>query len=87
MKSWDIVGYIYQGDVYCTACVLGQVLHPHEEYIDQYDTESALDRLSYVRGVDREAERTFDSDDFPKVGFADQATTDDVCGNCLQPLL
>jgi hypothetical protein len=33
-------------------------------------------------GIDREDERTFDSDTFPKVVFADQIEGGEYCGGC-----
>lgn len=90
--SWDIVGYTFNADLYCPACVVDQVADAHAGKLRDGDAdgdpERALARIARRLGIDRQDEHTFDSGDFPKVVFADQAAEeDDYCGSCHSPLL
>lgn len=58
---------------YCGAC---WPLHASEDAI-----EAHLNRRATERGIDREREESFDSDDFPKVLLRDQAHGAE-CGTC-----
>lgn len=82
-KGTDIVGYTFQADIYCPACVI-------EEMIDaglaapaarDMGAENALDQCGDAAGIDRYDEYSFDSGDFPKVVFAVQID-DETCGRC-----
>jgi hypothetical protein len=75
----DIVAYVYQADIHCPAATARLV----ERDIDQrygtyagrmdYETvEEYLDRAAKHLGIDRYDEWTYDSNDFPKIVFADQ---------------
>ena len=90
-KAWDIEAYTYRADVYCPECVT-------REFIEDIDTvatfggsvhlawETTEDMLNRIArewfGIDREGERTFDSDTFPKVVFASQVEEGEYCGRC-----
>lgn len=76
MKSWDIVGYVYQSDIVCPTCTL-KALSPEAR-----TAEEALDAWAKRDNIDRDDEWTFDSGDFPKVISADVAERDDRCGTC-----
>lgn len=84
MKSWDIVGYAFNADIYCpddmlTSYLAGKVGNPEEftayllERGGYRGVEGALDILARWRGIDSQDERSFDSGDFPKVIFAGSA--------------
>lgn len=91
MKAYDIVGYTYQADQYCTDCIMDQVradlpeeLHgPVDEDGGEYpwDAEWFLTQIALHTDIDRMDEHTFDSDDFPKVIFASQVEDTEHCGN------
>lgn len=89
MNATDIVSYTFRADIYCPFCIIPEV----EKYLDfsgeaGRDTEDLLDELSGNIGIDRGAEDTFDSGDFPKVVFAvDCHEPYDHCGRCGEPLI
>lgn len=83
----DIVGYVYKADEYCpdditTAMGRGG----NAGWNTGMDAEEALNWLAFQRGINRMDELSFDSDDFPKVIFADQAEGSQ-CGICGRPLV
>lgn len=96
MKSYELVGYTYQADMYCpkdVADIMAQRLdqrgivtvgQQNWETVEEY-----LDRIAPFFDVkDRYDEYTFDSDTFPKVVFSDQAQGDDaVCCECGEGLV
>ena len=87
MKSYDVVGYSYRADNYCLTDIVEKVytdngwVPPTTVYLGH---EHNLDVLAQGLGIDRRDERTFDSDDFPKVILADQScdVVHDLCGRC-----
>jgi len=83
---FDVVGYQYQADFFCPACQLDLVTMDLVEQGIRFavlpDAESALDALAERAGIDRNDEWSYDSDDFPKVIFRDQADDDTACGRC-----
>lgn len=86
MQPFDIVGYTYQADIYGPECIVGLVARDlgveHDTAGAGFTVESALDALASAAAIDRQDERSFDSDDFPKVVFRDQLEPDDRCGEC-----
>lgn len=97
-KSTDIAGYTYQADIYCPECTQTIAAHGLEDKVPQGDpwqntgtgeqsAEDLLDRWAQSLGIDRYDERSYDSDDFPKVVFDDSLLEEgEVCGNCYGPL-
>jgi len=47
-----------------------------------YRSEALIYKLAEVREIDVEDEYSYDSDDFPKIIFADQIEEDEYCGTC-----
>lgn len=94
MRPDTIVGYTYRADTYCPTCVLAKyraVGLLTGRFVNKYgpetDVEEVLTGLAIWRGIDREDEWTFDSDDFPKVIFADTIRRgDDYCAGCHKEL-
>ena len=99
MRSTDIVAYTYQAELLCPDCVLVAVDTYH---LPNEDAEGALDRAARLRGIDREDESSFDSDEFPKVVFADsiesyvtgrdpatgrEMWSGEHCGNCGEDII
>lgn len=91
MKSWEIVGYTFQTDVYCWGdCVIRALPTGEGEPYDGWaladgvrmSTEDNLDELALAFGIDRNDEHSFDSGDFPKVIFADSVQDDERCCAC-----
>jgi hypothetical protein len=75
----DIVGYTYAADVFCPDHIVYMVTGNGNDY----DTETTLGLLASARGIERMDEKSFDSDEFPKVVFASDAwQSTDVCGWC-----
>lgn len=90
MKSYDVVGYIYNSDIYCSRCILTVVVltQPVHMSVVLEEAEVGLEKVAKILRVDRSNENTYDSDEFPKVIFADQVgSSDEVCAHCSQPLL
>jgi hypothetical protein len=97
MQSWDIVGYTFLADTYCPECVCEAILTDYysgdEEQADRMNDVSSvfesaewnLNRFAEILGINRQDETTYDSDDFPKVIFAD-SVEDDICGKCHESL-
>jgi hypothetical protein len=95
MHSTDIVGYIFNADTYCPSCIIAQLpTQPGGAFngwalaagADAMSTEANLAEIATAFGIDHGDESSYDSGDFPKVIFADQAD-DDICGNCGEPLI
>jgi hypothetical protein len=81
-KFGDIVGYSFRADLYCPNCIVRVY---SGDPPDSDDTEACLNRFARDAGIDREDERTFDSDEFPKVVLFDHLHDQGerfYCGNC-----
>jgi len=78
----DVVGYAYRADTYCPYCIAG-VMDAYGLWTPPEAGEERLDELlsraSGSLGIDRFHESSYDSDDFPKVVFRDQAANDRCC--------
>ena len=86
-----IVAYTYWADTYCPDCIVAQVVsdehNPRAERANEAThylatAEENLNRMARALDIDREDERTFDSDDFPKVVFSVQIEEPETCGAC-----
>jgi hypothetical protein len=81
-----IVGYTYRAANYCDDyyCIVSKVLKDRglEGHGLSFLTEEALHRLAVSEGIDRYDERTYDSDDFPKIIVSDQIEEDETCDKC-----
>jgi hypothetical protein len=82
-----IVAYTYKADIYCPECIPGQLSVIGLSGMDsrgsfEETVEAFLDLLARFSGIDRHDERTFDSDDFPKVVFSVQVEEPEFCGHC-----
>ena len=84
MKSYDIVAYTFNADIYCPNCVV-PVLSGMDVQVGSI--ESALDVLASDLGINRNDEFSFDSSEFPKVIFADQLEETDWCAECHEKIL
>ena len=75
--STDIVAYDYQSDRYTPKAIL-VILNDHglasayARFVGPEDTEETLDEIASANAIDRYAENTYDTDEFPKVVFRDQ---------------
>lgn len=89
MKAWTIVGYTFNADILCLDCAhgLARRSNPDPALVESMSPEVELYDWARNVGIDRDDEASYDSDDFPKVVFADSASEDDVCGECGEPLL
>lgn len=75
--DFDILGYVYRADIWCPECV-----HFAFEGDPRVCTEEVLDRAARERGIDREDETSFDSDEFPKVIMRFEMEPGETCGEC-----
>lgn len=88
MRPDDLVGYSYRADIFCGHCLLIKLnddgfpftLHIEAralvitvEGLHDIGVEQLLYRLAVIRHYDRNRESSFDSGEFPKVIFRDQA--------------
>lgn len=82
-RPCDVVGYAYRADVYCRFCILGVFYEAGTSAVG-VDVEATLDRIAKARGIGRDDERDFSSDEFPKVVFRDEASEppEAECGGC-----
>ncbi|MFA5709335.1 hypothetical protein [Mycolicibacterium sp.] len=89
MASTDIVGYTYQAENYCLRCVLAVVDYSADEPAPGPDfAERALDVAANLMDINRHDERSYDSNDFPKVIFDSQVEdADERCGGCHESLI
>ena len=74
MKSWDIVAYTYSANQFTPSGLIQTLINEKRLTLAALDMreEDALDQLAAYELIDREDERSFDSDSFPKVIFRDQ---------------
>lgn len=93
MQPFDIVGYVYKADVYCTGCIVKEVAKDYsivldgseKDYPETYSTQPDFDRalnclfMLTALGGDYDNEYSYDSDDFPKVIFNDQDEDNNCC--------
>ena len=89
MKSWDVVGYVYQADIVCPSCVrvvAASVSEQPGQAADYVPLYTLLERWATTLDIDRGDESSYDSDDFPKVIFADSADGES-CGECGEELI
>lgn len=82
--STNVVGYAYQADTYCPHCIVTVMPRrglwsPPEAGNEGLD--EMLSRASGSLGIDHFNESSYDSGEFPKVIFRDQAA-DDRCCEC-----
>jgi len=73
--SFDIAGYTYRAEQYTPNGLIEKLVRfaavPLPE--GEITAESMLDQWAKSNGIDRQDEKTFDSNEFPKVIFEDQA--------------
>jgi hypothetical protein len=87
-----IVAYDYQATTYCWGCMREIAMRwpgaPTEAEAEHMSTEDILDVIANRRGIDRYDERSFDSGEFPKVIFENQACDElhEHCGDCTDDL-
>ena len=89
MNATDIVGYTYRTETLCPACTVDAVaadsgLLPPLRGIS---AEEWLEFMAIVLDINRQDERCFDSEEFPKVIFASQVEGAELCGGCYMDLV
>lgn len=95
MRGSDLVAYMFEADLYCETDLVARLIREGRLSVtaESMPTELALDQLAGVEGIDRENERSFDSDDFPKPVLREQCIPQDdeseleeeypsMCGEC-----
>lgn len=89
-----IAGYTYAADQYCPSCIIAQLPTGPGGAFDGWalaegvsmSTEANLAEIAAAFSIDRMDERSYDSDEFPKVIFAIQLEEDERCGACGEEL-
>ena len=78
MKSFDIVGYTFSGENYTPENLIEAMIAAGELSPAARDmtVEDALEQHAAVNAINREDERSYDTDEHPKVIFADQLDED-----------
>ena len=80
ISSYTVVGYVYKADIYCPQHAVERLCKDVGAEPPTGSTyEEELDVIAENLGIDRYDEHTYDSDNFPKVIFADQAEEDACC--------
>lgn len=92
MKAWEIVGYVYSADIWCVECMATKAVTIFRNAggkVESISTESNLNSAALYMGIDRHDESSFDSDEFPKVIFASDATDEEctICGRAILDVL
>lgn len=91
MHTYSIVGYIYRADNYCVGCI-------EDAVVDSLSTEEreqgwgsvyrpCMTEVAHEFDIDPDDEASYDSDEFPKVIFADQCEEGERCGSCFEELM
>ena len=87
-KAWEVVGYTYAAEILCPACTLaalptgkGERFDGWRDATEDLSPEDNLADLAAAFGIDREDERSYDSDEFPKVIFS-SSNDDEACDAC-----
>ena len=77
MKSYEIVGYTYQAEIWTPADLIEDMIATGElsPGARGMSSESVLDMYAEIRMIDRYDERSYDSDQFPKVIFSSDVET------------
>ncbi len=94
MTYLTISAYIYRADVFCPACIVGQLRVGPGQDFDGWalaegvtlSVESNLDEIAAAFGIDRYDEVSYDSDYFPKVVFGLELDDSCACGSCGEAL-
>jgi hypothetical protein len=76
-KSYDVAGYTHTAEMLCLGCTASRFSGN-----DVGDVEAVLDAVALERGINRQDEHSYDSDDFPKVVFVDQLGDGERCDSC-----
>ena len=74
----EIVGYTYQGEVYCPCCIREDFLRVFEPASQVGTTEVLLDVAAEAQGIDRRDKSSFDSSVFPHVVRRSYLETDPI---------
>lgn len=90
MQPFTIVGYTFKAENLCPTCTIKALPTGPGEAFDGWEdcstppmtVEDNLTELAAAFGIDRLSESSFDSDDFPKVIFADMVGDEDQCMAC-----
>lgn len=84
----DIVGYTFRAENYGKCCIIN-ALTTFERFNGWalaeglvMSVEDNLSEIAQAFQIDRMDERTFDSDEFPKVIFASMLDSIEACGAC-----
>lgn len=93
MRSYDVVGYSYQADLWCPFCAEQAMIAAHGDKVAPPalypDTVEGWAPIAGIPCHDDGTpdEHLYDSGDFPKVVLCDQADADDRCCDCHEYLI
>jgi hypothetical protein len=74
MKDFDVAGYTYNAENYCSGCIIEAFSGIPENIGWEWSVEGVLDVIAAVMKVNRDDENSFDSSEFPKRIMCDSAT-------------
>ena len=92
----DIVAYTYQAELLCPACTyLALTSGESRDVLIDRTRHDVIRDIGVERGIDVDDEDSFDSSEFPKVVFADQAYHCEdcrdyeyvACDHCGEPIV
>jgi hypothetical protein len=81
----DVVGHTYRADLYCSRCIILELVKRAELSPAAYDLppSDVLKDAAEAHGIDWADERSFDSDEWPKVVFRSSLEDEgEHCGTC-----
>jgi len=83
-KSATIVAYTYKAETLCPTCLIESMIANRDASPAARDMneETVLDMIAEANAIDRYEEWTYDTDDFPKVVFADSVEESEECNGC-----
>ena len=86
MRFDTIVGYVYRADILCPTCVVEAMISQGiaSPAARDMSEEDVLDQCADAMAIYRMDEGSFDSSEFPKVGFACDfgSAEESMCGSC-----
>lgn len=86
MHATDIVAYTFRAENLCPDCTVKAVCADRRLATTpaawEMGAEDLLEQLAAYHGIAREDERSYDSDEFPKVVFGSQVKDVETCDSC-----
>jgi hypothetical protein len=80
-KASEIVAYSYNTMTFCPEHLIERMIEKRiaAPAARDMNVEEVLDQIAEAEGIDRQDERSFDSNDFPKIIFSSDLEDDERC--------